>query len=59
MRDCLNRVIGKLANDERLIKEKEKIENIKMKIGSTLSMEGITGENQIQILTQTPFFIPV
>ena len=42
------------------LKKREK--NIKYKKGeidSTLSMEGIRRENQIQILTQTPFFMPV
>ena len=44
--------IGKSGYDDRLFKENHKILNIKRKIG-------FTRENQIQILTQTPFFKPI
>ena len=52
-----NRVIWKSSNEERLFEEKRI--NLKREIGFTLSKDGITREDQIQIFTQIPFFMPV
>ena len=41
--------------DERFFAEKRKNLKYKMEIGFTLSIEGITRENRIQILTQLHF----
>ena len=54
--------MGKLGNQEIRNNERffeEKKTNLKYRNRYILSMEGITRENHIQILTQIPFFMLV
>ena len=47
----------KSGNDERLFDEKRRNLKLKREIEFLLSMEGITNNKHIQILTQSQFFI--